>query len=864
MGREQTIGTLEYHGQSGSDEAFGAWYEKTYPGLSGYGLWLRGGELNTLALQEFEKRPLRVLIARLSTYRDTSQSLTHKLLYQLLVAVDGVYPDLAYLPPPKDAELMSRDGVPWLLGTTSKRGPRDFSVIAFSLSLVQEMINIPVMLDKSGIPPGKQERLADESIPLVILGGASALYTSLLFRDNPLVDGIFVGGDAGTITRIFQICRESTAKGLTKRDILAALTDVPGFFEPDKPPVIAVGQNPRPPQAQLLQNGPVLYDEEIAGRGALQLSVGCACFCGFCAEGFAHKPYREFDAQTLRSAAMRMKARMAVSELELYSFNFASYRDFYPVLWELSAMFPLLRLKSQRMDSIAQDPDLLDILHAVGKTSMTCAIEGISPRLRRYLHKSLDDAVLEKSLGRLLQARLRELKIFLIATGLEQDEDFTAFQKLLDFMATILRGGDNRPRIIFSVTILVRFPLTPLEFADAPSPRECSKIVRRIEQAVRAASFECRTSASPSDYWVSQILVRAATPQIADVVFKAREESAFVYYKEITPRFVETLKRGFEVSGIAPETPLKAISPPLRHAAPWANLDAGVDPGFLVKQWEAARAFIDDGYCGGTRQATGVCRGCGACTDPRSQQALLARPSSRKYSAQQLKDRLAAAVKGEKTLRVKTVVGPLLRGIPRSARSLTLARAMMLADERLIDSFRRRASLDTPEESLSDWLIGDDIISLAWDGNNFDTIRTLISDPIFIKIVNENMENRQSMVGPAGPEQCGFNRIDLRSPFPFDPAGYCTAKSLKFTVRRESATLIRYEFSKESLKKKIILACSACQAGRDIVEVMVAPGPKFNLEEFARTAFLLPESVDWVRIEMTARQVDPRGGNGIK
>ena len=77
---------------------YSSWFEKIYPELSGYGLWLRGGELNTLLPAQFDARPFRVLITRLSTYRDTADSITHALLYQMLSRIDGVFPDLAYLP----------------------------------------------------------------------------------------------------------------------------------------------------------------------------------------------------------------------------------------------------------------------------------------------------------------------------------------------------------------------------------------------------------------------------------------------------------------------------------------------------------------------------------------------------------------------------------------------------------------------------------------------------------------------------------------------------------------------------------------------------------------------------------------------
>ena len=828
------------------------WFEKTYPELSGYGLWLRGGELNTLPPAQFDARPLRVLITRLSTSRDVADSFTHKLLYQILSRIDGVFPDLAYLPPPKDAAVFDRDCVPWLLGTSTKRGGGDFSVIAFSLSIVQELLNIAPMLKNSAIPVGKKERMADASAPLVILGGASALYTSSLFCDNPLVDGVFIGADAGCIQWLFETCREGAARGCTKRETLSSLRAIPGFFEPDGNPVATVFQNPRLPPQQLLEAGPIAYDGEIGG-GALQLSEGCGCFCGFCAEGFSHKPYREFDMQTLLNAARHMKANMAVSDIELYSFNFAGYRDFYALVWELSAMFPSIGLKSQRMDSIALDPDMLGILHAVGKSSMTCAIEGISPRLRRYLHKSLDESALERGLAHLLSAPLRELKIFLIATGLEEEEDYREFQKLLDQAQTMLRGAQRRPRIIFSMTILVRFPWTPLEFEDAPEPKKCDGVVRRVERAVHQASFEFRAAAGAWEYWVSQALVRAANPAVGKALRAAAEETGFIYYIGVSPAFVVSAKRNMDKSGIPADAALKAIPPSQRETAPWNCLDIGVDQEFLRKLWEEARTFEDNGYCAGAGVKKGACLGCKACTDDQVREALLLPPKPRGYSAQRFKDRLREIASREAPMCFKVIVGSPFRGVPSALRAAALARSMMLADIRLVQAYRRFASHKPDSGILSDWLIGDDVITLYFNDSRAALVNELARDPVFIKKVNDGLEGRETLIGPFGRPEAAYHSILMKSPFPFDPAGFCKSKALKFTVQRKSAETLRYVFSKDSLKKKIVLDCSSeNQAGGGVV-VTIEPGPKFHTEEFARSAFAIPKQTDWVEITMMAR-----------
>jgi hypothetical protein len=66
---------------------FTDWYAARWPLLSAGGVWLRGGELNTVLPAEWERRPYRVLVTRLSTYRDTAVSTSHLLIHALLAPV---------------------------------------------------------------------------------------------------------------------------------------------------------------------------------------------------------------------------------------------------------------------------------------------------------------------------------------------------------------------------------------------------------------------------------------------------------------------------------------------------------------------------------------------------------------------------------------------------------------------------------------------------------------------------------------------------------------------------------------------------------------------------------------------------------
>jgi hypothetical protein len=89
------------------------------------------------------------------------------------------------------------------------------------------------------------------------------------------------------------------------------------------------------------------------------------------------------------------------------------------------------------------------------------------------------------------------------------------------------------------------------------------------------------------------------------------------------------------------------------------------------------------------------------------------------------------------------------------------------------------------------------------------------------------------------------------SPFRFNPDGYCKTKGIKYTMRKTGEGAYRCEFSKESLKKKILAGLSlVIHPSRWVVTV--TPEPKFRAEGFAQSAFDLPDPAEWVRIGMNA------------
>jgi hypothetical protein len=796
-------------------------------------LWLRGGELHTLPPEQWQTREYRVLFSRLSTSRDTGVSFTHTLLYQTAASIDGIYPDLSYLPPPNDTALFDQESVPWLLGTTSKQCASAFDCIAVSNAVIQELVNLPVVLRKSNIPLAKTGRMADPHIPLIILGGANAAATPMMWGPDSPVDGVFVGSDLSAITNLLTTCRDAKRQGLPKAEILVRLEQIPGFFQsgnPDSRPVVVAVTNGAPID---LSAAPVPFTVEAPGTGHLAISDGCPCACSFCLESWMHKPYREIPLAELREQALVMKAALGLDTIELFSFNFNMHRDIIPILWELSAVFGAIGLKTQRFDLLARMPAMLDILAAVGKNSLTCGMEGISARIRRFLNKAMTDKDLHTGISLILDAPVRELKIFLIATGLETEADFTEFRELVQSMVEQRRRAGRSPRVIFSLTPLVCFPCTPLENRDAATQERMEAVIDRIAGIARACGFEFRQACSLAEYWFSQVAARAGDPRVAAALTAAADKTGLLYYRDIPGALVERFREELRQAGIEPDSQLagseSTTQTPWAFVKPGAGFDrireqclhfgeAGAAPVAAIDREPAATVHVSSAEING-------------------------RPAARA-----LRERIKTNAATEATVRIPITIAAQRRGIPRRYLAMVLSRAIMLADTALVQDYRGYRSTFWSATPCADWICGDDVMELVWANNAAAQLQQRLTDPDFLARINGRCMGWLQAAGAVWPEPLN-PRLTCTSPFTPVVDTYLTRRSLRHTRHKRGDGGYTFEFTRDALKKKILTALTTIPHDNGW-RVTLVPGPHFGLEEFLTEAFAAPDKQDWPLIQV--------------
>ena len=523
--------------------SFATWFAARRAELSRGGLWLAGDEPGRPDPAGFESARLRILICRLSSYDDVEASITHRLLLAVAQAIPGVYADLAFFPSPADAARMKKDGVPLWLATGCKRAPGDFDVVAVSLSVQQEAANLPAALRDSGLTLDFEGRLAAARHPLVILGGHGAASAPFLHGDaagpgsGGLVDAVCLGDGVAWLRDFLRRLDAHKAADAPKMDFLQTLarevpgTYVPAFYRhgmrdgrlgaieprfPDLPLPVEFRQDPLETWLADYDGAYIPFAAEEAEE-TLPLSAGCAYRCRFCQTGWMRREFSAAARTDLKRAARRFKAAMANADLNLLASDACSVPGLEAIVDDLAPLFRRVSVKSLSVSSLVRKPESIRLLRKLAKHEFTFGVEGVGARLRAYLGKPATAADLVRIAGSLAAGGLRQLKLFFIATGLEEERDFAE----LDALLKSLRAAVPACRIIASFMPLFHAPFTPLQFAAvrAISPETAEALAARVRQA----GAEFRWSAYPDEIALMNRLCRAgraATPAWVDFALR--------------------------------------------------------------------------------------------------------------------------------------------------------------------------------------------------------------------------------------------------------------------------------------------------------------------------------------------------------
>ncbi len=572
----------------------------------GFGSWLIGNEPNSQAPETFEGSSLRVLIARLSPYGFVSSSMSHGLLGQLTLEVPGVFVDYCFMPLPREAALFEEASVPPVFGITTKRPFSDFDVIAVSNSVAQELVNLGWMLGKSGIPRDFASRMAEPSIPLIVLGGANAqsafiACASMSGKGTSLVDALYFGEAEAYWREILGFIRESKEAKKSKLDTLRGLVD---RFEALHAPVGAAYETAASKErgtaarcralvrdassVKSLVSGPVWRSAETLGYSSISIDFGCPYVCRFCKESWEKRPYRTRPLDAIIADAKEAKKRMGLDTINLFSFNFTSHRDAAKILALTSRIAANVQIKSQRFDGLFGNPEVYAHIRRIGKSNFTFGLEGVSGRIRRFFGKNIVETDVLRALGTIYAGPVRQVKVFLIASGFEDDEDMDELHVLAKRIADI-RGASNAAGapFVLSVTPLIPMPHTPLQFAQFPDERAYAFFMKRLSRIADANSMILRESVSLEEARVAMFLLFSDAENAGCIEAPGADG---LFHEYMPKRALKTLTAGFSREWKQSILAQKNASTPF----PWDMLYSAEEKDKLYSNYSDTVAELSD------------------------------------------------------------------------------------------------------------------------------------------------------------------------------------------------------------------------------------------------------------------------------
>ena len=572
-------------------------------------------------------------------YEVGSSNTGHIILYSILNSVPGQLCDRSYLPGPDLAERLRERGEA-LFAVESRRPLPAFDILGFSLSYELGATNILAMLELAQIPIRAADRgdlpLADPAAPpLIFAGGPTATSNPEPFA--AFFDFVVLGDGEEVLPEIGLVVAEAKAAGLSRRELLIDLAQVPGVYVPSLYGPGPDGITQVPLQAGIPERvlrrtatpmphyamGLVPHIETVHDRLTVEIRRGCTRGCRFCQPGMLTRPARDVEPEAVIEAIETGMERTGYSDFSLLSLSCSDYLALPAVGVELRNRLAdknvSLTLPSQRVDRF--DENIAHILGGTRKAGLTFAPEAGTQRLRDIVNKGLTDAELLRGIRTAMESGYRKVKLyFMIGLPGETDADVLGIAETCRSLQQQCRDL-GRLELNLTISNFTPKPHTPFQWHSVST----AEFVRR-QQLLREALRRLRgIKVNFTDVRLSAMedFVGRGDRRLAPVIeaawragagldawFEAADRTYNAWTSAIEAAGLGGRYRELElgewsaVEGMDPDDLAAFCSQPL----PWDHIDSGVDKAWLaddLRQALAAAVVPDCSFDG--------CSSCGVC-----------------------------------------------------------------------------------------------------------------------------------------------------------------------------------------------------------------------------------------------------------
>jgi radical SAM family uncharacterized protein/radical SAM-linked protein len=564
-----------------------------------------------LTRKEWDEVALHVALAFPDAYEIGMSHQGTRILYHLVNRRDDALAERAFAPMPDMANALQSADVP-LFTLESYHAVADFDVVGISLQSELNYVNVPYLLDLSGITRRADQRA--ESEPLVIGGGPCTA------NPEPVADffdAILIGDAEAALDAILDTIRDGRSAGETRESLLERLAAVDGVYVPSLyawNPATGndLGSWTEPASAPFpvkrvwvdeldLADQPsepiVPFAGIIQDRLGLEIMRGCTQGCRFCQAGYWYRPVREHDPAEVVERVERQIGETGFEEVGLLSLSTADYSQVELLVYHLADRLAERRV-SVNLPSLRADAFSVGLAEAVSrvrKSGFTFAPETGSDRLRRVINKTFTNADMIKAAESAFARGWNAIKVYaMIGLPTETDDDLEELAVLAEDLAKAGRRIRGRKvQIKVSVGCFIPKAWTPFQWQPFVDTEELRRRIYFLKDRFRRIKGTRLTWSDPEEAALEALLSRGGR-ELGRTLERAHDLGA-VFDGWNDHLDLGAWRRAIDETGVDLKRELGERA--VEQTLPWDIIDAGVRKGYLKAEWRRAVREADTEDC---------------------------------------------------------------------------------------------------------------------------------------------------------------------------------------------------------------------------------------------------------------------------